>query len=75
MPWTYSSREPSSGAIVACFLIKDLVDVGSGSNDCGRVVGQPGSYPQDVEGASIAAAKPFMRPQPQRIAIGPEPIH
>jgi hypothetical protein len=41
MPWTYSSREPSSGAIVACFLIKDLVDVGSGSNDCGRVVGQP----------------------------------
>jgi hypothetical protein len=41
MPWTYSSREPSSGAIVACFLIIDLVDVGSGSDDCGRVVGQP----------------------------------
>ena len=44
MPWTYSSREPSSGAIVACLLIKDLVDVGSGSNDCGRVVGQPLPY-------------------------------
>jgi hypothetical protein len=40
MPWTCSSREPSSSAIVASFLIKDLVDVGSGSNDCGRVVGQ-----------------------------------
>jgi hypothetical protein len=51
MPWTYSSREPSSGAIVACFLIIDLVDVGSGSDDCGRVVGHP--YPGITSGLPV----------------------